>query len=412
MNTDYRIKVVILAYDFQPKANTAAQRPNAWFNYMPEMGIYPIVITKRWSSDDQSHEKTDDYEIHRLDSKYTLQEKYWIAKTGIAKVKRKISTIANYFLHTSPTFGPYGEFYDKALNVLKSTEGKKIIIATGMPFGMFGVGYRLNKELGIPWVMDYRDDWTTSELPRRKLKKLSDILIDKHLEKKWLRTVLFFTSVSDHYVNKIGALVKGSVGYTIENGYFEEEHSEIVKVAKQEILSFVYVGSLYRSQNIDEIIDCISSVSLEQKVSCKFYFLGTPLTEAQKNRLKLAEHKYFQIIVTERMPKQKALELQLSCQYAVMAPHKGLKGVPSSKLYEFIGARQPVLVHPDDRDIIHHNLSSAGLGIFSDDKSSLQKNLANILNQNMELRSNDEQCEVFTRRNQTKRLVDIIKQSI
>ena len=44
-------KVLVLAYDFPPYVSVGGLRPNAWFNYLNEFGIEPIIITRQWAND-------------------------------------------------------------------------------------------------------------------------------------------------------------------------------------------------------------------------------------------------------------------------------------------------------------------------------------------------------------------------
>jgi hypothetical protein len=41
-------KVLILAYDFPPYVSVGGLRPHAWYNYLKEFGVEPIVVTRQW----------------------------------------------------------------------------------------------------------------------------------------------------------------------------------------------------------------------------------------------------------------------------------------------------------------------------------------------------------------------------
>ena len=54
-----------------------------------------------------------------------------------------------------------------------------MLLISGNPFVQFKFGYDLNKQFGIKWIADYRDDWNTSELESNfgKVKQFVDKLV-------------------------------------------------------------------------------------------------------------------------------------------------------------------------------------------------------------------------------------------
>ena len=43
-------KVLILAYDFPPYVSVGGLRPHAWYKYLKEFGVEPIVVTRQWGN--------------------------------------------------------------------------------------------------------------------------------------------------------------------------------------------------------------------------------------------------------------------------------------------------------------------------------------------------------------------------
>ncbi len=41
-------KVLIFAYDFPPYNSIGAQRPDSWWQYLPEFGYHPVIVTRHW----------------------------------------------------------------------------------------------------------------------------------------------------------------------------------------------------------------------------------------------------------------------------------------------------------------------------------------------------------------------------
>lgn len=413
--------VIILCYQFPPKHNTAAQRPHAWAKYFSDFGYYPIVITKDFSgenSEEISHEKRENYEVYRIKMKDTLQAQYWKLAKSNKTIKRRFISLLDKFFHTSLLFGPYQKSLEVAIEIIEKTPGDKILLTTAMPFASFNTAFEIYKRTGIKWVGDYRDDWTTTELPiSSAIKRFLTPRIEKSKEIKWLSTASGFTSVSEHYVDKIGSLLKRKIpGACIENGFFEEEHADLPAHSKKLDLSFVYVGSMYPTQDIYPIVEGLKRATLSSSYDgkIKLVFLGTSFSQDRKKTLeRLAQDSSLELSFIERLPKEDALVIQGSCHIAIIVPHTGLKGIPSSKLYEFIGARMPVLAYPSDNDIIHETLSRTGLGILPSDQADLDATLVDLLNkfqanQEVELSPNEEAISFYSRRDSTRRLAEFL----
>lgn len=406
------VKLIIIAYNYYPQSKTAAQRPYAWIKHMHEYGVYPILITRNWNKKVANKievEKTSTHSIYKIDTKKLL------VNQGAKNIfVRKLARFADDFLFSSYLFGPYQAFHKQAKKIIEETDGDKILLVTVQPFGLLRLAHHLHKETGIDWIADYRDDWTTTELLLSgRIKKILTPLVYQKLEKKWLATAKLVTSVSDYYVEKILNLSNQSSqqGLTVENGYFESEHPNIHAAhSKMETLSFLYVGSLYSSQDILPLLQTIKQIADDIEKRIDFIFLGTLVAPSRKELFEQLNSAYFRLIFKSRIPKVQALALQNSCHYAVICPHTGLRGVPSSKLYEFIGAQMPVIFYPNDYDIIEHNLLECNLGITGDTEKELYDKLKELVLHRFIPTANAEKCKYFSRRNSTKILSEKIQE--
>ena len=97
-----------------------------------------------------------------------------------------------------------------------------------------------------------------------------------------------------------------------------------------------------------------------------------------------------------------------------MINHEGLKGIPSSKLYEYIALKKPVLLYKNDKDILEQTLLNAGLGIICNNSKELEDKLRMIIKSylkthKIELSLNEDAVKSYSRRSQTKSLALILK---
>ena len=115
----------------------------------------------------------------------------------------------------------------------------------------FRFGYEIHKQTNMPWIADYRDDWTTSEV-----NDVSGFLnrfllgLSKRSEKKWVGTSSCITTVSPYYAQKIGEFVR-KPGHVLLNGFFEDDLKTFQNRVLYDDFTIVYNGMLYGSQQIE-----------------------------------------------------------------------------------------------------------------------------------------------------------------
>ena len=377
--------VLIISYFYPPCTLTAAQRSAGWIKYLPQFGYRPIVITRNWDvtlskPEDQLKnagsqlyiEKSETHEVHYLPYKASFRDRLFNSKNSLLKRCSKIFTFINSIGENfSNQFIPFGDFYDYAENLIQKHTFTSIII-TGNPFIQFRFGYLLSNKYYIPWIADYRDDWTTSEIIRPKGKFESFIhCLQQNSEQKWAGTASVITSVSPVYTNRISQFVN-IPGETILNGF----DTLLPKIQQEDNNSFiiVYNGTLYDTQDVEgfirAIIRCIAI--FHDKINIQIQFPGVCYDPNQDIRLKALIKGYESFfLLTPRIPKKDVIHLQQKADLLLMLTHKGKKGIPSSKLYEYLALQKPILCFPSDEDIVYETLVNTGVGIVVDSEELL-----------------------------------------
>lgn len=411
-------KVLIISY-FAPPCNlTAAQRIEGWVKYFHEFNYFPIIITRNWdnaiiqpkdihvkSGEHTKIERFISHEIHYLPYIPSLRDRLFTK--GKFPTLSKLLTLKelifeNFFISASP----YSNIYNYASKYLSIHPNIKLVIISGGPFAQFKFGYSLKRIHKIKWIADYRDDWSTSELKsisnsiNRFLRKLNS-----RSEKKWVRTAQLITTVSPFYANKLQKFT-GVNSEVIENGYFELNRS---KKHRDEYFTITYNGTLYPTQEIEPFIEVVTELILDLNIKIKLKFPGLAFDPVQKERIEKLTSKIKKfVLITDRIPKSEVLKIQSKSDLLLMLSHKGLKGVPSSKLYEYISFQKPILqVYPDD-DIAQEILTKTKLGLFPYDKGDIKNMIINLVLNYNELHGNLDEVLKYSRREQTKKLSQLL----
>lgn len=394
---------------------------------MHKHGYKPIIITRNWdrkiespddvlksSGDAVIHEVNQAYEVFYLPYKASLRDRLY-AKGGT--FSKMISRALTFFQLIAENFTtrviPHRNLYDFTRNYLNNNPEIKKLIISGNPFDQFSFGYQLKKRCNISWIADYRDDWNTSEVDVRRsgLWKLVHSLHSKS-EKKWVGTAEFITSVSPHYVTKISEFT-GKKGYTLLNGYDIPE-KYLNPDTYPDAFTITFNGSLYATQPIEPFLEAVKQLIDEGYSEIKLKFPGLGFFPNQVERVKAITYTIENHVeITNRIPKEEVLEIQRKSDILLMISHTNIKGIPSSKLYEYIGLRKEILLYPNDHSIIEETLNDVGLGIICDSKesiySSLKLRLDNYRNGDRIIQlGNLERIGFYSRANQAKYLAELL----
>jgi hypothetical protein len=264
-------KVLILAYDFPPYVSVGGLRPYAWYKYLRQFGVEPIIVTRQWSNKFGNHL---DY-ISASNSKHTIVEtsdlgiiirtpyipnfaNRLMLKYGISKyvLIRKIVSAYYELIQWFWNVGPKSQLLFAAQDYLK-TNKVDAIIATGDPFILFKYASILSKEFDIPWIADYRDLWSKDRIN-------SSNFIFKRMnvfyEKKTISSANCILTVSEFLKNQITDLVINIPIYIISNGYDEFVVDENTKTAKgSDILRLSFAGTINKWHPIESFLSVVAS---------------------------------------------------------------------------------------------------------------------------------------------------------
>ena len=246
-------RLLILAYDFPPYVSVGGLRPYAWYRYLKEYGVEPIVVTRQWEnkygneldyiapgeSNETIVEATEYGTIIRTPYKPNLANRIML-KYGRSKFAliRKMVTAWYEFMQFLFFVGPKSGLYRGAKEYLKQNK-VDAIIATGEPFVLFKYASALSKKYGIPWVADYRDPWSQNKNRSNYLRKWTVFN-----EKKFLSNAECVTTVDEFFHKQIETNVHKQF-YIIPNGYNPDAINAVADIEQGHvIMRIAFVGTI------------------------------------------------------------------------------------------------------------------------------------------------------------------------
>ena len=390
-------KIIIISYFYPPCNLTASQRIHAFARYLPKFGFYPIIITRNWelnvknqyditqpSGKEVIHKKYEQHEVYYLPFKGSKRDVF-LKKFGKNRypILRKLLTFREMFLEKVERFpAAWMLMYHKSKELMQHGDIDYLLIS-GNPFWQFYFGYLLKiKFPTLKWIADYRDDWTTGELGKKHdlASKIINNLSIKN-EKKWLQNASLVTSVSAILSQRIGDNV-GVPSKTIANGFFHENVNTEQKPHNPKEFIITYTGYLYGQQRIEWFIAALKNSidKYQDDLLIKIQFIGSAFEKASENRIKkLMEGYEKNLRITERLSREDSIQEETASDLLLMVAYRDLKGIPGSKLYQYIGNQRPVFLCPSDNDIVENILEETGLGIFCYSEQEAIEKLDNLI---------------------------------
>ena len=157
-------RVLVVTYYWPPSGGSGVQRWVKFAKYLPQEGWQPVIYTPEnpeYTAIDHTLEAEVPHtvEIIRrpITEPYNLYRRL-MGKGASTDMRLSLWIRGNLFV-PDPRVGwakPSVRFLEKYL----AEHPVDVIVTTGPPHSMHLIGQRLHKELGLPWIPDFRDPWS------------------------------------------------------------------------------------------------------------------------------------------------------------------------------------------------------------------------------------------------------------
>ncbi len=434
-------KLLILAYDFPPYVSVGGLRPYAWYRYLKEYGVEPVVVTRQWGnkygseldyiapgeSNETIVETTEYGTIIRTPYKPNLANRIML-KYGRNKFAliRKIVTAWYEVMQFLFFVGPKVGLYRGAKEYLKQNK-VDAIIATGEPFVLFKYASALSKKYGIPWMADYRDPWSQNKNRSRFAGKSF-----KYFEKKFTVNAYCVVTVSDFCRIQIESNVHKTF-YIIPNGYNPDAIDAVSGISQEhDCLRFAFVGTIYKWHPLESVLRCFSHFAdsdINPRFELNFYGVsnGDEIKRiVSKDFPSLKNH----VNVYPRMKNDLLLKELARHNMMLLLNYYSFMG---TKIYDYIGIRRQILFcysNDEEADTLKKKyyptdeikglsthlqedlIAETHSGIIVKDKDELEKVLPKIYDEFINIgliECKSMGVEKYSRKGQIEQLVEIIK---
>ena len=333
---------------------SGVQRPAKLAKYLRGFGWEPIILTPEPGAyinfDDTLLEELNNLKIRteRVDIRsmfHTSGKKQTKVKPSWWKT-RLLRFITSWFFLPDNKKSWIEPAYQKAKKLI-SDEKIDAVFSTAPPYSNLIVAKKLKNELGIPVVMDFRDDWLNSHWIDYPTKWHYNKM--KRLESETIKTADAITVVNERYKNSISGRYPGSDKIqfkVIPNGYDPENLEQVVPAGNPEKFTIIHSGRFYNVIQPDQFLHSVREVikqnpEIEKKIALQFQGGLSEMHWKLINKLGLTE------IVTDfgYVQHQQAVQNLMNADllFLTLGNRRHMEDVTPGKLFEYMGTLKPIL---------------------------------------------------------------------
>ncbi len=384
-------KLLIITYYWPPAGGPGVQRWLKFVKYLPDFNVQPIVYVPENPTypiiDNGLESEVSERAIilkNKIFEPYGMASFLGKSKTkkissGIIPNQKKQSFLEKTLLWVRGNiFIPDARFLwvKPSVKFLKryiEENGIDTIVTSGPPHSLHLIGLQLKQDLGVTWLADFRDPWTT--IGYHKALKLSSYAEKKHkaLEKEVLTSADTIIVTSKTTKTEFEAITSRPIA-VITNGY------DVEKVTKQpldEKFTLAHIGSFLSERNPRILWKVLKELTQEHKDFSADFQLKLIGAVSQEVLDTIAEFKLQDFVLNlGYVSHQEAVAHQRKSQVLLLIEidSEDTKSIIPGKVFEYMVSERPIVaIGPQDSDFAEI-ITSTNTGVFFtyDEKEKLK----------------------------------------
>ncbi len=421
-------KVLVITYYWPPAGGPGVQRWLKFTKYMPDFGIKPIVfvpknadypiLDKSLSDEVPRNLKVIEHPIlepYRFASIFSKKKTKRIS-SGIIQKEQKQTLLEKLLLWIRGNlFIPDARKHwvkpsVQYLNDFIAENSIETIITTGPPHSVHLIGMSLKDKLGIEWIADFRDPWTTigyhNKLKLTNSSQQKHQLLESQVLNKANKIIVTSKTTQKEFEHKTRQPIE-----VITNGFDDRKRSEVL----DDNFTISHIGSLLTNRNPTALWHVLGELTKENKTFADKLniqlvgIVGDDVLESI-NTFGLSDF----VQCPGYVDHEKVLEYQSKSQLLLLLEidAEETKGIIPGKLFEYMKAKRPILaIGPKDWEagtIVE--ATQSGRYFQADDQSSIKEVVLNWFEayQKGSLKAKAIGIEKYHRKQLTKDLADFI----
>ncbi|MEZ4792335.1 MAG: glycosyltransferase [Gelidibacter sp.] len=374
-------KALIITYYWPPAGGPGVQRWLKFVKYLPEFDVHPYVyIPQNPSYPIVDLSLLDEIPKSATIIKRPIKEPYRLAtflsgnatktiSSGVIPKKKKQSMIqrlmlyvrGNYFIPdarkswVNPSVAYLSEYIKK--------ENIQTIITTGPPHSLHLIGLQLKEVLGVKWLADFRDPWTT--IGYHKQLKLTKLSAQKHqrMEKEVLETADCIIVTSENTKKEFEAKTNQPI-VVITNGY-DVQHLPIT--TKDDKFTLSHIGSLLSERNPKNLWAALKELIEEHpefKAQFQLKLIGVVSDEVLKDIYSYDLKNHIDVIGYVSHDEALVQQRQSQVLLLIESNSEDTKAIIPGKLFEYMVSETPILAIGPKSSDVERIIKSTNTGVY------------------------------------------------
>lgn len=367
-------RVLILSYYFPPAPSVGGHRAAGLAKYLSEFGWAPVVITPEREGrkvEPGGIVETPDADAaavwkRRLGLRPEMALKdQWSVQTSERRLSRRLAAGAIELVKGMTALPDAHRGWIRfalAAGKRAAQEGSfAAVLSTSPPASAQMAGARLHRATGLPWLADLRDLWADDPVQITPAWRRA---LDRWLERRTLRGARTLVSVSAPLADVLARRYPGKNVQPVLNGFDPALFPGGVSLTDD--FSITYTGSFYQGLRGPQLFfkalaEMIAAGQLPRdRVRLRLFSRGEPWVKTEVERCGLTDVVEFKGWVARETAARAQQESQLLLLLRGEASRE--EGVYTGKLFDYLGARRPILCVGGGEGVVGELLRETGTG--------------------------------------------------
>jgi len=255
-----RLRILYIAHYFPPLGSSAALRSLKMVKYLADCGIDCIVLTTQpWGLRDPK-----DKELNREIPKGSIIHRYWTpeitwlykALWGL-KLHKLVEWISKNLMRPDNIILARPLVWRAAKRIMRTEPRPALAVISAGPFSLLTLGPKLKKKYRLPYICDWRDEWTNNPErinqnypPRAQAREQAQeaVILAQ------ASGIVYLTRLMRDNFHEVHPELRATAYRVIPNGYDEADFSGFQALDhKSGKLRILYTGSFYDRRQPDNL---------------------------------------------------------------------------------------------------------------------------------------------------------------
>jgi len=399
--------VLLITRSYYPLNVASAHRPVKLAKFLPGFGWTPHVLTLDWT-------RRYAQRVYGFDCYDPLLVGQSPCETTCLPIRSYPKYSIKGILDRS--YGKFSRYrvswrlYRDLLNAARDLVRQKsfdAILAESPSSWVLAIADQIARESRIAWVADLQDipDELGGQITRAQWRQI-------RLEVATCKSASAVIAMSRPLADKLSARHTAPV-HVVPYGFDPDDYPPAPDT-KSEYFDIVYCGLVYGERNPAPLLDALDGILEEGKIDIsriRVRFYGEP--PGRLAHLAAGRACANLVEAMGRVPLHEMIRIEQQAAVLLMLPHPSAEGVVPSKIFDYLGARRPILSVPGDQSVTDAIIQETGAGVIAPTAARVAEALEQWYSEwettgTVGFRGVPGRMAVYTRKNQAQRMAQIL----